>query len=185
MFKAKLKHLLIGLGIGVGVFVNSSAVFADTTIDKLELIFNQLKSNPEFQNGQLYLNAKFVTQSGLVLEWDSATGKFVIGQNDNTPISNPIPQQPTQTPTSNISPPTQSPISNNNDGFIITTFNNLKAIQIDNNIYFSVSDYVNKSKCNISWDKSNMYLAGVAIPKNKDNIIIYRGITYINSKYYK
>ena len=125
----KLKKVFMLAVIPTTILFNASFAFADTTttlpsINNLQLMFDQLKTNPEFQNGQLYISAKFVTKSGLMLQWDSETGSFVVGSSGGT-VSNPVVvTPPTTTPiTLPITNPESTPIDINNEED--TTYNNI------------------------------------------------------------
>ena len=184
----KLKKLLILAIVPTTILFNASFAFANTT-DKLQLMFDQLKTNPEFQDGQLYINAKFITKSGLILQWNSETSSFVVGSGDEnttpptTPIVNPVPAQP---------------IINSSDNVTQTTYKGLKSIIVNGITYFDRSDYETKfydrktsNKACYGYDKFNNILIyqlnGIneEIIINQDDVKIYLGRVWIHSKYYR
>ena len=122
-FMKKLKQFII-TGVTATIMLSSSVAFASTTTDKLELMFNQIRNNTEFQDGQLFINAKFVTKSGLILKWDSETDSFVFGSDsgvsDHFVITPPANTTPITLPITN---PESTPIDINNEED--TTYNNI------------------------------------------------------------
>jgi len=176
----KLKKLLMLAVIPTTILFNASFAFADTTTDKLQLMFDQVKNNPEFQNGQLYVDVKFITQSGLVLQWDSVTGSFVIGSGSTT-----IPTTPT-TPIVN-EPVVNNPVVNNPTEQT-TQINILKdSIEYNGGTYYTVRDMIvkhNMSMNDISINLNQNKLVFIKTNKSlnindKTNIIIKNGIPYI------
>jgi len=171
----KLKKLFMLAVIPTTILFNASFAFANTTTDKLQLMFDQVKNNPEFQNGQLYVDVKFITQSGLVLQWDSVTGSFVIGSGSTT-----IPTTPT-------TPIVNEPVVNNPTEQT-TQINILKdSIEYNGGTYYTVRDMIvkyNMSMNDISINLSQNKLVFIKTNKSlnindKTNIIIKNGIPYI------
>ena len=122
-FMKKLKQFII-TGVTATIMLSSSVAFASTTTDKLELMFNQIRNNTEFQDGQLFINAKFVTKSGLILKWDSETDSFVFGSDsgvsDHFVITPPANTTPITLPITN---PESTPVDINNEED--TAYNNI------------------------------------------------------------
>jgi len=168
----KLKQLIIA-GVTATIMLSSSVAFANTTTDKLQLMFDQLKTNPEFQNGQLYINAKFITKSGLVLSWDSETGSFVFGDSDESGIITP----PATTPIVNPTLPEEP----------ITKQISKDYIEYNGNIYYTVRDMIikyNMSMNDVSFNSEHNTLVFKKTNKSlvindKTNTIIKNGIPYI------
>jgi len=177
----KLKKLLMLAVVPTTILFNASFAFADTTlpsIDKLQLMFDQLKTNPEFQDGQLYVDAKFITKSGLVLEWNSATGSFVVGSGGGT-VSDSIVVTPPTTPTPIVNPtiPEES----------IVEQISKDSIEYNGNIYYTIRDMIikyNMSMNDINFNLGQNKLVFIKTNKSLDindktNIIIKNGIPYI------
>jgi len=196
----KLKKLLMLAIIPTTILFNTSFAFADTTttlpsINNLQLMFDQLKTNPEFQNGQLYVSAKFVTKSGLMLQWNSETGSFVVGGSSGA--SDPIVITPSATPI--INPVPAQPITVNSDGIAKTSYKGLNAIIVDGETYFKGRDYYAQYReigdiysPSYIYDKSSNSLkyqdrtGKTTIITNDVNAInLYMETVWINSKYYK
>ena len=173
---SKIKKLLILAIIPTTILFNASFAFADTTMDKLQLMFDQVKNNPEFQDGQLYINAKFITKSGLVLQWNSETGSFVVGGGDDNiipPTTTPIVDEPVINPTE----PIQNIIIDNNKEVTETTFNGLNAIIVDGETYFSAGSYkynirLKNNNNDILWDLNSNPRKHIIHIEEKQDIII-------------
>jgi len=171
----KLKKLFMLAIIPTTILFNASFAFADTnlpSINNLQLMFDQLKTNPEFQNGQLYINAKFVTQSGLILEWNSETGNFVVGSGVSGNIT-----PPTTTPTTPIVNPIlpEEPIVN--VGNVTKTYvrENIEFIEV-NNIVFA--------RCSNLNDKYPGIFNGKGMRIDNINYIAYKDRTYVKYDYF-
>jgi len=140
----KLKKLIMLTVVPATILFNASFAFANTnlpSIDKLQLMFDQLKTNPEFQNGQLYINAKFVTQSGLIFQWDSETGNFIFGDSDGS--GSGVITPPATTPIVNPTLP-EEPIVNVDNVTQTYIKDNVKFIEVNNIIFANCSNLNNK-----------------------------------------
>jgi len=181
----KLKQLII-VGATAIILLSSSVTFANTTTDKLELMFNQIRNNPEFQDGQLFINAKFVTKSGLILQWDSQTGSFIFSDRSEKGVVMP----PATVPTPIVNPTLpENPIVIDNNGVTQTTYNKLNAIIVDGETYFSDRDYsefITWSKPRIgkmSYDNKTNSITINIYNKNTVTIPIKETIKYKNDNY--
>lgn len=191
----KLSYLLFG--VLIGILVSSSFAFASNPI-KLLINGNQIQSDvpPQMINGRVFVPVRFVAEAlGTSVEWDEKNNAVLI--QTNQPINQPINQPLNSSVNSSVNQQTNT----NKEVSKIeeTTFNGLKAIIVDGQIYFDRSDYTEKfyyqktiNKAEYGWDKINNTLIyrvndieDIIIPITQDDVKIYLGKTHIHSKYYR
>ena len=172
----KTKYLLIGLITGL---IMATATFA-MAANPIKLIINgqeiQCDVPPQNINGRVLVPARFVAESlGASVTWDSTNNAVVITSATPLAVEEKSNMEVTE-----------------------TTFKGMSAIIVNGKTYFNAGEYSSilengelNSKNKISYDKdskvSTIYIDGnlIKIPFTDENIQIYKGQTYFNTKFYR
>lgn len=198
----KKNILFLTLGILIGCLIMPLAINADSPI-RLVVNGNSISCDqpPVIMNGRILVPVRAVSDAlGCDISWDQPTRTVTVTQKNI--VSSPVKTDPVQiTPEKDNPKPVSSNTNSNTtstDSQIAikeTTFNGLRAIEKDGQIYFSLSDYISKATAknpnnSITNDMENdCYILTVnnkkiSIPYTYVAGIVYNSTAYINSKYY-
>lgn len=165
------KLTLLFTGIIIGIIISSSSVTAYAKEFVLKIANYPIivggkeyksKEHPILNlNGTTYVPLRaFTEMMNEEIVWDN--GKVIIGKSNNHPKNNEI---------------------------IPTTFNGMKAVKVDKDIYFSVMDYSVLKNIVIGYDREKEQITykenGIDIIIPKSEFLTYQSRTYIHSKYFQ
>lgn len=183
----KLAYVLIGILLGSLIPIQS--ILAESPI---RLIINGKEITcdvmPQMVNGRVLVPARFVAEPlGASVNWDSQQNAVIINSN----LTNNQPQQNNST---NIT--TQQVQQSDNSTIKPTTFQGMQAIEKNGIIYFCATDYafkierinpLNHIKYDSNTKASTIFVNSetIEVPYTDENVQIYLGLTYFNSKFYR
>lgn len=205
----KIKYLISGIVIGI---VLSTPIFSFAGLNESDVISlfvngRQISSDVPAQliSGRVLVPARPLAEAlGATVTWDNATNSVIITTNNNS-ISGEVygssdasntGSQSTQDQSTQVTQPESpqpyvqpdikvQPITDTNN-VTKTTFNDMKAIVVNGQTYFSGREYSQKYPNNIFWDSKtgNTSIKGVIIPYTDVNFQIYLGQSYFHVKYF-
>lgn len=173
----KFSYLLVG--VLMGILVSFSFAYANSNIVRLIVDGEDITFNsdvpPQIINGRTLVPARALAERlGASVQWDEKTNSVIVtGKEESTKLSNS---------------------DNESQNIIKTTFEGLRAIQIDNEIYFNCVDFNNffyPDTYELKYNKET----GVSLLINcktqatisvipAEDLKFNNHLTYIPSKYY-
>lgn len=185
-------------GIVVGLlagFIIATTTFAVAS-QQIKLIINgqeiQCDVPPQNINGRVLVPVRVITENlNCNVEWDGVNNAVII-----TDIKNNITKNDNKIDLNIINDKGFNTHVTKNEIELVNNFHDIFSIKYNNDIYFESNSYslFTKNSCNRNKDKNDNLLSitinyydgsKTTIPNTVDNIIIYKGIAHINSKYYK
>ncbi|MGI6492864.1 MAG: stalk domain-containing protein [Pelotomaculum sp.] len=187
MFKLQ-KTIYIFIGVLIGILISSTFALANNPI-RIFLNGNELQNvNAILISDTTYLPVRAISEAlGLNVEWDDASRSVIITTNKNTALD--------KNESTNANEDKQR-FSVPREQIKVTKFNDIDAIEYNNQIYFSIIKYVLKSNTQIQYHTDNndniltldiKYPNGekITINNTPNDMIRYDYFVYVNSKYYK